>query len=349
MEHRVVMDDSVSALDLRQVERRDRLAAWERTMAGRLVPMGVDLSADSDDDPHGMCRSLDLSDIRVTQWDCPELKLVRTKRMVETTDIEALILLTASAGSQFFELDSGTACMESGSALISTTRVAYSSTVSSGLRKRSVVIPFAALAPYDTGGAVPDCLMLDQSRPLTRLLISFVDSMGTHITSMDSAEVDAARDALLTLVAGVIRSNTCAAYDGPALLPALRSQLEGWIKEHLRGGPIRVVDMAKAFNVSSRTVHRAFSLTGDTVGSVVRMQRLAGARRDVVATSLPIGSIAHRWGYYDASHFGREFKTFLSMSPSDYRDSFGAFHVGKRSDIETPNPRFASTMNDLAS
>ncbi|MDV7268642.1 AraC family transcriptional regulator, partial [Rhodococcus oxybenzonivorans] len=205
------MDDSVSALDLRQVERRDRLAAWERTMAGRLVPMGVDLSADSDDDPHGMCRSLDLSDIRVTQWDCPELKLVRTKRMVETTDIEALILLTASAGSQFFELDSGTACMESGSALISTTRVAYSSTVSSGLRKRSVVIPFAALAPYDTGGAVPDCLMLDQSRPLTRLLISFVDSMGTHITSMDSAEVDAARDALLTLVAGVIRSNTCAA------------------------------------------------------------------------------------------------------------------------------------------
>ncbi|MDV7269017.1 helix-turn-helix transcriptional regulator, partial [Rhodococcus oxybenzonivorans] len=163
------------------------------------------------------------------------------------------------------------------------------------------------------------------------------------------AEVDAARDALLTLVAGVIRSNTCAAYDGPALLPALRSQLEGWIKEHLRGGPIRVVDMAKAFNVSSRTVHRAFSLTGDTVGSVVRMQRLAGARRDVVATSLPIGSIAHRWGYYDASHFGREFKTFLSMSPSDYRDSFGAFHVGKRSDIETPNPRFASTMNDLAS
>ncbi|WP_368681161.1 helix-turn-helix domain-containing protein [Rhodococcus opacus] len=331
-------------LDLRQVERRDRRAAWERAMAGRLVPMGVHLSADSDEDNHGMFRSLDLSDNKVTQWECPELKLVRTKRLVETTDTEALMLLTASTGSQIFELDSGTARMEAGSALISTTRVAYSSTVSSGLRMRSVVIPFAALAPYDTGGAIPDCLMLDQSRPLARLLISFVDSMGTHITCMGPAEVDAAGDALLTLVAGVIRSNTRAAYDGPAL----RSQLEGWIKEHLRGGPIRVVDMAKAFNVSSRTVNRAFSLTGDTVGSVVRMQRLAGARRDVVA-SLPIGSIAHRWGYYDASHFGREFKTFLSMSPSDYRDSFGTSHVGKRSEMETLNPRFASTMIDLAS
>nr|WP_271208847.1 helix-turn-helix domain-containing protein [Rhodococcus wratislaviensis] len=75
------------------------------------------------------------------------------------------------------------------------------------------------------------------------------------------------------------------------------------------------------------------------------MQGLASARRDVVATSLPIGPIAHRWGYYDASHFGREFRTFLSMSPSDYRDCFGTSHV----DSHAENPRFASTMNELAS
>ncbi|GGO00706.1 helix-turn-helix domain-containing protein [Nocardia rhizosphaerihabitans] len=328
-------NDSATALDLRQVERRDRRTAWEQAMAGRLVPMDVNLPADADEEFHGMFQSFDLSDIKVTQWECPELTVVRTKRLVEASDTESLILLTASSGSQFFELDSGTTRMEAGTALISTSRVAYSSTVSSGLRKRSVAFPFTALAPYDTGGAIPDGLMLDQSRPLARLLISFVESMGEHVASMDAAEVDAAREALLTLVAGVIRSNTRATYDGPALLPALRSQLEQWIKERLQSGPIRVVDMAKAFNVSSRTVHRAFSLTGDTVGSVVRMQRLAGARRDIAATSLSIGSIAHRWGYYDASHFGREFRTFLSMSPSDYREAL--------------NPRFAPTVDELAS
>lgn len=346
---RSTVNDSATTLDLRQVERRDRRAAWERVMADRLVPMGVNLAPDADEENPGMCRSLDLSDIKVSQWECPALNVVRTKRSIEATDTEVLMLLTASSGNQTFESESGTAHIESRTGLISTSRVAYTSAVSTGLRKRSVIIPFAALAAYDTGGTIPDCLMLDQSRPLARLLISFVESMGAHVASMDAAEVDAARQALLTLVAGMIRSSTSAAYDGPALLPALRSQLNVWIKENLRAGPIRVVDMAKAFNVSSRTVHRAFSLTGDTVGSVVRTQRIAGARRDIVATNLPIGSIAYRWGYYDASHFGREFRTFMSMSPSDYRDCFGISCVDMRADMETLDPRFASTMDELAS
>ncbi|WP_148262442.1 AraC family transcriptional regulator [Hoyosella subflava] len=342
-------NDSPTTLDLRQVERQDRRSAWEHAMAARIVPMRVDLSTDADDEPDGRLRSFDLSDIKVTEWDCPALKVVRTKRLIEASDTEVLMLLTVSSGNQHFELASGAGCMEPGTGLISTSRVAYSSNVPSRLHKRSVMIPFSALAPYDTGGSIPDCLMLDQSRPLARLLISFVESMGSHVSAMDAAEGESVREALLTLVAGVIRSSTCQTYDGPTLLPALRSQLEKWIKQHLRNGPIRVVDMAKTFNVSSRTIHRAFSLTGDTVGSVVRMQRLAGARRDVVATELPLGAIAQRWGYYDASHFGREFRNFLSMSASDYRDSFGISNVDMHAETAISDLRLASTMNDLAS
>ncbi|WP_249354465.1 AraC family transcriptional regulator [Rhodococcus sp. USK13] len=349
LEQSVMKDDSVPLLDLCQVERRDRRSAWENVMAERLVPMGIDISADAEGGGHGLLRSLDLSDIKVTEWDCPTLKVSRTKRLIETSNTEVLMLLTASSGTQHFELQSGTARMGPGTGLISTGRVAYKSTVSSGLRKRSVVIPLSALASYDTGGSIPDCVMLDQSRPLARVLISFVESMGSHVSSMDAADAEAAREALLTLVAGVIRSSTRAACDGPTLLPALRSQLDQWIKQHLRSGPIRVADMARAFNVSSRTVHRAFSLTGDTVGSVVRMQRLASARRDVVATDIPIGSIAHRWGFYDASHFGREFRKFLSMSPSDYRECFGIASVEMQAETDTLNPHSASTIDDLAS
>lgn len=348
MKHSVINGDWATTLDLRQVERRDRREAWEHALADRLVPMGVDFTNTSDDDTHGMFRTLDLGDIKVTEWDCPAVKVVRTKRLVEATDTEKLMLLTGSSGNQHFEWESGAAGMEPGTAMIATSRMAYTSIVPSGLRKRSVSLPLAALAPYDTGGQIPDCLALDQSRPLARVLISYVESMGAHVESMDATEIDAAREALLTLVAGVIRSSTRTTYDGPALLPTLRSQLEQWIKDHLRGGPIRVVDMAKAFNVSSRTVHRAFAMTGDTVGSVVRMQRLIGARRDVVSTSLPIGCIAHRWGYYDASHFGREFRTYLFMSPSDYRDSLRTSRVDAHADMETPNPHFASAIDELA-
>jgi AraC family transcriptional activator of tynA and feaB len=348
MEHSVMNGDWATTLDLRQVERRNRQGAWEQAVAERLLPMGVDFTNAPDNETHGTFQSLDLSDIKVTEWDCPALKVVRTKRWIEATDTDTLMLLTGSAGNQHFEWESGVAEMEPGTAMIATSRMAYASIVPSGLRKRSVTLPLAALAPYDTGGQIPDCLVLDQSRPLARVLIGFVDSIGAHVESMDATEIDAMREALLTLVAGVIRSSTHTAHDGPALLPALRSQLEQWIKEHLRNGPIRVVDMAKAFSVSSRTVHRAFALTGDTVGSVVRTQRLAGARRDVLSTSLPIGSIARRWGYYDASHFGREFRNFLAMSPSDYRDCFKPSRADTRANIEAANSPFASAINELA-
>ena len=63
--------------------------------------------------------------------------------------------------------------------------------------------------------------------------------------------------------------------------------------------------------------------TGDTVGAVVRKYRLAAARDDLVHTNLSIAAIAHRWGFCDASHLGREFRRYLSLSPGDYREAHG--------------------------
>jgi AraC-like DNA-binding protein len=42
-----------------------------------------------------------------------------------------------------------------------------------------------------------------------------------------------------------------------------------------------------------------------------------------VHTNLSIAAIAHRWGFCDASHFGREFRRHLSLSPGDYREAHG--------------------------
>jgi len=55
----------------------------------------------------------------------------------------------------------------------------------------------------------------------------------------------------------------------------------------------------------------------------VRTHRLAAARKDLVHTSSSIAAIAHRWGFCDASHLGREFRREFSMSPGDYRAVHG--------------------------
>jgi AraC family transcriptional regulator, positive regulator of tynA and feaB len=42
-----------------------------------------------------------------------------------------------------------------------------------------------------------------------------------------------------------------------------------------------------------------------------------------VNTNLSIAAIAHRWGFCDASHLGREFRRQMSLSPGDYREAHG--------------------------
>jgi transcriptional regulator GlxA family with amidase domain len=113
-----------------------------------------------------------------------------------------------------------------------------------------------------------------------------------QIAQMSPAEVKGARNALLVLIAGMIRATRTPDAGEAEFMPALRDQ------------------------------HRAFAATGGTVGSVVRAHRLAPARSDLVNTTSPIATIAHRCGFCDPSHLGREFRREFSMSPGDYREAY---------------------------
>ena len=188
--------------------------------------------------------------------------------------------------------------------------------------KRTLTLPRAALVAAGCDANIPSCLVLEHDRPLVGVLLMVLDEVWNRVPAMNASEVEATRGALVTLTAGVIR-----AASGPVTprsgLPALRAQIDDWIDNNLRSGPIHVEAVAAAHNVSTRTIHRAFSLTGGTMTAVVRARRLAAVREDLVHTDMTIATIARRWCYYDPSHLGREFRRHFGVSPSEYRESHG--------------------------
>lgn len=188
--------------------------------------------------------------------------------------------------------------------------------------KRTLTLPRAVLVAAGCDANIPACLVLEPDRPLVGVLLMVLDEVWSRLPAMSAWEVEATRGALVTLTAGVIR-----AASGPVTpqsgLPALRAQIDDWIDSNLRSGPIHVEALAAAHNVSARTIHRTFSLTGDTMTAVVRARRLAAVREDLVHTDMTIATIAHRWSYYDPSHLGREFRRHFGVSPSEYRESHG--------------------------
>ena len=188
--------------------------------------------------------------------------------------------------------------------------------------KRTLTLPRAVLVGAGCDANIPASLVLEQDQPLVEVLLMVLDEVWSRLPAMSAWEVEATRGALVTLIAAVIRaaSGSGTARSG---LHALRAQIDDWVTSNLHSGPIRIEDLAVAHSVSARTIHRAFSLTGDTMKAVVRAKRLAAVREDLVHTDRTIAAIAHRWCYYDPSHLGREFRRHFGVSPSEYRESHG--------------------------
>ena len=265
----------------------------------------------------------DVGDLLITDWQSPDVEGLRGSAMTKK-DPDAVLLFTVTAGRQIIQTPDETVVLRPGVLLVMSTGQTGRFVVPETLAKRTVRVPMTALAPYDTGQGVPDFLCLDTAgNPLAQLTDDFLRGVDARLDQMSPADIEGARNALLVLISGMIRANHAPDVAETDFLPFLRQSLEDWIVKHLTEGSIRVSDLAREHNVAPRTVHRAFASTGDTMGSVVRAHRLAAARHDLVHTAASIAAIAHRWGFCDASHLGREFRREFSMSPGEYRAAHG--------------------------
>jgi AraC family transcriptional activator of tynA and feaB len=300
---------------------------WREAVRDRIASM--DLRRKEWIGSFGSFKVRDLGDLLITDWECPHTEGVRGNNFTRR-DEDALLLFTASAGEQIIECDDRTVVLRPGAVLITSTRAAWRFVIPHRLTKRTIKVPMAALSRFNTGNRIPSCLLMDTAEnSLASILQDFLTGIDGQFARMTSVEIETARNAMLTVIAGMLRASEFPDVGDGELLPLLRRQLETWIVDHLSDGAIRVRDLAAAHNVAPRTVHRAFEATGDTVGSIVRKHRLAAARDDLVNTNLSIAAIAHRWGFCDASHLGREFRRQMSLSPGDYREAHGTHSTVK--------------------
>ncbi|MGC0416889.1 helix-turn-helix domain-containing protein [Embleya sp. AB8] len=95
----------------------------------------------------------------------------------------------------------------------------------------------------------------------------------------------------------------------------------GYIDHHL-AEELPPATIAAAHHISVRHLHALFRQQGDTVGDHVRRRRLDHIRRDLAdpgLAHLPAYAVAARWGFREASHFGKAFRAEYGTSPGDFR------------------------------
>ncbi|GIJ44897.1 transcriptional regulator [Virgisporangium aliadipatigenens] len=186
--------------------------------------------------------------------------------------------------------------------------------MASGTVATLMVLPSAALRP------------LIGDRPVTgaadsaelRVLTAHARVLSETLPELTPAGSRAARNALVELVAGVLRRHVDGAE--PALAPALARAAQGLADERLTDPELSPATLARSLNVSVRTLHRAFAAVGEPVGAYVRRRRLEQARLALESSGArpSVSEIAARWQFSDSSHFVRAFKQRFGVTPAEY-------------------------------
>ncbi len=99
-------------------------------------------------------------------------------------------------------------------------------------------------------------------------------------------------------------------------------RIKEYVDAHLGDPDLTPARVAAALYISPRHLHNVFAGTETSAARWIRARRIEMCRRDLsdpTMRSVPAAAIGARWGFRDASHFGRVFKQETGHTPADYR------------------------------
>jgi AraC family transcriptional activator of tynA and feaB len=153
-----------------------------------------------------------------------------------------------------------------------------------------------------------------------RVLLAHADLVDEMLHDLTPAGVQAARDALVELVKGVVRQQVDDTE--PRLAAALARAAMNIADSRLADPDLSPALLARELNVSVRTLHRAFSTGEESVSAYIRRRRLERTRHELTAPHPPsISELAAHWQFADSSHFIRAFKKRYGQTPAQYARS----------------------------
>jgi AraC family transcriptional activator of tynA and feaB len=298
--------------------RDDAAAQWGQILSATLLPWAVTIPESlCPGGFHGWVRRWPIDDLLLADCGCGPCSGVRPPDVADCEGEFVVVMMVQTGAETITQRDVDCPLVPGDVAAWDSTRRNRFS-VQQSVSKRCIVIPRAALDEVGGRTWMSDGVKLDGAAPATRLLTTYLDTLTGVLPALGAGAVSTARVAALELFVGALRTD-CDISSAQSVRPALRASIERYIERNLLSGAVTPAEIAAAHWVSIRTVNRAFSATGQTVGEVVRARRLARAREDLTVTDRPISDIAHRWGFTDSSHFCRTFKGHYGYSPTDYR------------------------------
>ncbi|MFD8204335.1 AraC-like ligand-binding domain-containing protein [Streptomyces sp. NPDC003470] len=313
------------ALSTVEVAVPDRFEWWCDLIARDTAPTLISSSRAADF--RAAVARMDMADVQLSVLSFPDLRSVRTPRLIRRSDPELLELAVIIKGSLRLSQERNDSRLGPGDLLFyDTSRPFDSHAVDDAgpaealilhLPKSAVPLPAAAtrriLARSVAAGSGLPGLM-------TRHLRDVVE--GYRNGSLDADDVQHLGDATLHLAIATLAALTG---DRPAehtRRHVLLARIDSFIEHNLADVDLDPAAIAAHHHISLSYLHKLFRERDVTVAALIRQRRLERARADLEDPGLrhvPVHRIARRWGYRHATDLHRAFRAAYGITPGEHR------------------------------
>jgi AraC-like DNA-binding protein len=306
--------ESVSTLVARNISE------FRAAVSESFVPLQV--SSGGPDHFRGVIRGASVDEVHVTEVRATSHVVERTPELIARGDRSYFKVSLMLAGTGLLIQDDREAVLQAGDLAVYDTDRPYSLVFDQDFRTMVVMFPKHLISlPSDMIGQLT-AVRISGTEGLGGMVVPYLTQLAGNLDQLAGTTGARLAHSALDLVTTVFTREL--GLDAVSADPhrALVQRIRGYIDRNLASTDLGPATIASAHYISTRHLHGLFQEQGVTVSTWIRTRRLEQCRRDLLDPMLadrPVAAVAARWGFVDAAHFSRAFKTAFGISPSEYR------------------------------
>jgi AraC-like DNA-binding protein len=301
----------------------ERFDFWREVVADTFVPLRCEHRTDLDARAfNGQLRSLRLDDLQITEVAATPHIVVRSPKLISKSIEEFYKISLQLAGVSVLTQDGRDVTLRPGDFAVYDTTRPYSIQLGPSYRTLVLLVPRRRLRiSPDRMAAITACPIPGQGgagmllSPFLRKFASLSQPSSTWSPRLTGNIIDLV-DTLLAERIGAVSTRE------ESSRRVLMLSIMAFIERELGDPELGAEKIAAAHFISTRYLYKLFQAEDETVASWIRSQRLERCRRDLrdpLLRERSVCAIAARWGYTDAAHFSRAFRTAYGVCPREYR------------------------------
>lgn len=310
-------------LSTEQVPAGERLAYWTEAVCEAYVQLDC-ATPSARDEVTGEIRIDSLATLELSRVTATAQRVRRTPSLIARSAEDYFLVSIQTRGVGTVSQDGRQAVLHPGDfALYDSTRP-YELGFADDFQQFVLMLPGPTLRSRLRGPDELTARGVPGARGAGHLMIEMITTLADTVGELEPASAAAVAQSVEHIVVAGLSALDGTAHPPEPELAARREQVKACARRRLRDPGLTVAALAAELHTSVSTLHRAFAGQPQTIAEWIWAHRLDGVRDEMCDPALrtrTITELAFSWGFVDASHFSRAFRSRFGCRPRDFRAS----------------------------